>query len=117
MSLNSWWLEDEGHNHKYDPIPEDPPQHKKKARKKRVRSDHKHDYETVCVDTHSYVYRDHKRVPYLYLAERCRICGRIRDVKLRLNMSEPPDGMTLYEVGWDFFATSKFLPEERKVHD
>lgn len=107
---------DEVLRHKYDPLPEDAPRHKKKAKKKRVRSDHRHEYETVCVDDHTFVHKGDKRVPEMHTARRCKICGRIGDVWFRGNLREPPDGMPLYEVdGWDYLLRHKELPESRRV--
>ena len=42
--------------HKYDPLPEDAPRHRKKSKKRHVRSDHKHEYEKVCIDAHMKVH-------------------------------------------------------------
>lgn len=107
------WHED-ALRHKYDPLP-DKPRYKKKAKKKHVRSDHKHEYETVCVDAHSVVWRDGARIPYLYLGKRCRICGRLNDWR-HTNLSEPPDGMQLYEVpSWDYLWDKKKIPDEMRV--
>ena len=118
MSLNSWWLEDEGHNHKYDPIPEEPPRHHKKVKKRHVKSDHKHDYEDVCIDAHSYRRTLDGRFPYLYIGSRCKICGRLNDWHGEYGLTEPPDGMPFYKVN-DLFELldTKFLPDDRKVHD
>ena len=108
------WKEDTL-RHKYDPLPEDAPRHRKKLKKKRVRSDHKHEYETVCIDAHSVIYRRGEKIPYLYLGKRCRICGRLNDWR-HTNLSEPPDGMQLYEVpNWGYLWGKKKIPEEMRV--
>ena len=109
------WHEDALH-HKYDPLPEDAPRHRKKAKKKHVRSDHKHEYEQVCIDGHSYVYRHGAKLKYYYLATRCKVCGRIGDVRFSPGLHEPPDGMPLYDVP-DFWSPvfTKLLPDEMRV--
>lgn len=100
--------------HKYTPLPEEP-RYKKKAKKKHVRSDHKHVYEQVCIDAHSFAYRHGKKVPYMYLGKRCRVCGRLHDWE-RTNVSEPPEGMPLYEVpNWLFLWYEKALPSKLEV--
>lgn len=100
--------------HKYTPLPEEPRYRKKKV-KKHVRSDHKHEYETVCIDAHSVIYRRGEKIPNLYLGERCRICGRLNDW-MHTNLSEPPEGMPLYEVpSWVYLWDERKLPEEMRV--
>lgn len=102
--------------HKYDPLPEDGPRHKKKPKKKRVRSDHKHEYETVCIDMHSLVYTHGKKIPYLYLGKRCRICGRMADWRGRSDLQEPPEGMPFYVVpDWTYLWDNKVLPSDMEV--
>ena len=112
----SEWKED-AIRHKYEPIPEEPPRHRKRAKRQHVRSDHKHIYEDVCVDTGSCnIYRMNKKVPFFHVAKRCSVCGRICNVTIRLREVEPPDGMPLYEVD-DYleFATMDALPERYRV--
>lgn len=101
--------------HKYTPLPEEP--HFKKKRKKRhIRSDHKHEYETVCVDDHSYIHRHGKRYRYLHLVKRCTTCGRIGDVQVMPDAYEPPSGMPFYEVdSFLFLWSEKTLPESLRV--
>ena len=106
------WHED-ALRHKYDPLPENAPRHRKKAKKKHVRSDHKHEYEQVCIDSHTYVCRHGAKVKCYYIATRCKVCGRVGDVKVSRGLHEPPDGMPLYDVP-DFFIV-KSLPDEMRV--
>ena len=95
--------------HKYTPLPEEPRYRKKKV-KKHVRSDHRHEYEQVCIDAHVRL-----NMHFLYLGERCKICGRLNDWR-HTNLSEPPDGMPLYEVpSWEYLWNEKALPEEMRV--
>lgn len=112
--MSDW--KQESINRKYAPIPEDAPRHRKRSKKKNVRSDHKHEYETVCVDGHSYAYRHGATHKCYYLAKRCKICGRIGDVDMRTNLFEPPEGMPLYDAG-DFSSLfgMKYLTEEMRV--
>ena len=110
------WKE-ESIRHKYEPLPEDAPRHVKKAKKRHVRSDHKHDYETVCIDAHTRMLRIGKNLPCLYLGSRCKICGRVLDVKLITNLVKPPKSMPLYEVDTETFLRSKYLPEKCKVSE
>lgn len=100
--------------HKYAPLP-DEPRYKKRAKKKHVRSDHKHVYEQVCIDAHDFAYRHGEKVPYLYLGKRCKVCGRLYDF-WKVNQSEPPEGVPLYEVpDWLYLWDAKVLPEEMRV--
>lgn len=109
------WHED-ALRHKYDPLPEEGPRHRKKAKKRHVRSDHRHDYETVCVDAHSFLLHHGTRRPLYHIAYRCKVCGRLRDSHVVRDIHEPPEGMPLYEVR-DFLelALMRELPEERRV--
>lgn len=114
VAVLSDWYED-ALRHKYDPLPEEGPRHKKKVKKKHVRSDHKHEYETVCVDAHSFVLTRGVRRPYMYFIKRCKVCGRIGDVS-RTGVHKPPEYMLLYEVDdWLSLWTGKVLPEEKRV--
>ena len=114
MAALSDWHED-ALRHKYDPLPEEP-RYRKKAKKRHVRSDHRHEYETVCVDAHSVVWRGGTRIPYMNIVRRCKLCGRVGDVQFRRDINEPPEGMPLYEVdSWDHLIDHKELPEERRV--
>lgn len=109
------WYDDVLH-HKYDPLPEDAPRHRKKSKKKRVRSDHKHEYETVCIDAHNEQVTREGRFPSYCLGTRCRICGRLQDVKWWQSIREPPDGMPLYEVDSLLaLIPMKELPEEKRI--
>lgn len=108
------WHED-SLRHKYDPLP-DEPRYKKKSKKRHVRSDHKHEYEKVCIDAHDLLYRPDNKMLMYHLGQRCRICGRLYDWHMVPDLSEPPEGMPLYEVdGWDYLIDHKELPEERRV--
>ena len=110
------WKEDSLH-HKYDPLPEEP-RHSKKARKRHVRSDHRHEYETVCIDAHTETVTRGGTFPSYSIGTRCRICGRLQDVKLWQYVREPPDGMPLYEVDSILkLMMMKVLPDEMKVRD
>lgn len=100
---------------KYAPIPEEP-RYRKKAKKKHVRSDHRHEYETVCVDAHSVVSTRGVRRPYMHFIKRCKVCGRIGDVSIRAGVHEPPEDMPLYEVDdWLSLWVGKVLSEEMRV--
>ena len=85
---------------------EEPPRHRKRAKRTHVRSDHKHEYEQVCIDTHA----------YYYVADRCRVCGRLQDARLMPDLHEPPDGMRLFDVR-DFilFDMGSELPDDAEV--
>ena len=115
VAVLSDWHED-ALRHKYDPIPDDGPRHRKKAKKRRVRSDHKHEYETVCVDAHSFEWRDGEWVPYMNIVRRCKVCGRVGNVRSRSDLHETPSDMPLYVVdGLDYLLGSRELPESRRV--
>lgn len=112
--MSTDWKEDAIH-HKYAPIPEDEPRHKKKAKKRHVRSDHRHEYEKVCIDAHSYVLFHGKRTPYMYEGVRCKVCGRLKDVRTMSDWHEPPESMRLFVVD-DFLALfDKYLPDEKEA--
>lgn len=108
------WYEDVLH-HKYDPLPEEP-RHRKKARKKpRVRSDHRHEYEEVCIDAHGFRYVRGEKIPTYFIGKRCKLCGRLQDVKWLIDLREPPEDMPMYEVKdiLDLFEM-KALPDEMR---
>lgn len=114
MAVLSDWHED-ALRHKYDPLPEDGPRHKKKAKKRHVRSDHRHEYEDIAIDSHTYIYRSGVGRIHVYeTGSRCKVCGRLCNVKFR-ELYEPPVGMPLYEVR-DFLelAMMRELPESRR---
>lgn len=100
--------------HKYGPLP-DEPRYRKKSKKRHVRSDHKHEYELVCIDAHTNVTTHRGRFPYYYIGMRCKVCGRMQNVRSRTDVHDPPAGMPLYEVE-DFHAlyNMKVLPEDRR---
>ena len=102
--------------HKYDPMPEDAPRHRKKSKKKHVRSDHRHEYEEVCVDADSYCITGNGRFNAYHLAVRCKVCGRIQNIRLWRFDNEPPMDLPLYRVD-DFFelVKMKVLPYEMRV--
>ena len=90
---------DEILDHKYKPLPEEAPRHRKKAKKRHERSDHKHDYEEVVVDSPNAcsVRRDGRHKAY-HKATRCRICGRVYDMRMHAFEDEPPAGMRMFRV-------------------
>lgn len=103
--------------HKYDPLPEEPPRYRKKSKKKRVRSDHKHVYENVVVDSpHAYVIRRDGRHKAWHRVTRCKVCGRIDNMWSHAYLDEYPEDMPLYRVD-NFFELwlAKTLPEDRRV--
>lgn len=95
---------------------EEAPRYRKKSKKNHVKSDHKHEYERVCVDAHAVSFRRGHKVPYMYLVDRCKICGRIGDLKMQLDLHEPPTEMPLYEVAdfWELLGM-KMLPDGMRV--
>jgi len=111
--MPSDWNED-ALRHKYDPLPEEP-RHRKKSKKRHVKSDHKHDYEEVAIDAGTYSMHRHERVKSYHKGTRCRICGKLRNVRFWEWYEEPPEDMPLYKVDGinDLFA--KELGEERRV--
>lgn len=101
--------------HKYAPLPEEP-RFKKKRKKVHVRSDHKHEYEKVCIDAHSTVVTRRGKFPCYHMGMRCKVCGRLRSTSLWVFEGGIPTDMPLYEVD-DFFelVTTKVLPEDNRV--
>ena len=109
---------DECRRRKYAPVPEDAPRHKKKAEKRHVRSDHRHEYEDVAViEPHSceVVCRDGRHKAY-HKASRCKICGRLYDVKFHAILNELPDGMRVFEVDRLTSLFDKYLPDDKERH-
>lgn len=102
--------------HKYDPLPEEPTPYRKKSKKRRVRSDHKHDYERVVIDAHTFVHRNDARIPLYRTGKRCKVCGRLASTRVEGVGFEPPEDMPLYEVK-DYldFMCMRYLPEEMRV--
>lgn len=112
----SWLDGTESLRHKYDPLPENAPRHRKKAKKRRVRSDHRHEYEDVCIDAHAAVYRRGERRHVYYMGTRCKVCGRLADVRMGAGLYVPPEGMPLFEVdGLLDLLGMKVLPDSAKV--
>lgn len=101
--------------HKYNPLP-DEPRYRKKAKKRHVKSDHKHEYELVCIDAHTEVVTHKGHFPYYYIGSRCKVCGRLQNVRSRTDINTPPAGMKIYEVK-DLFELleTKYLSSERIV--
>ena len=110
--MGTW--RDEILHRKYDPLPEEP-RHRKKSRKTHIRSDHKHDYEDVAIDTNVIIMgSDGKKLRY-NLAKRCTLCGRLKDWKMYY-LEEPPDGMPIYRTtDWYELWKKMVLPSELKV--
>lgn len=100
--------------HKYDPLPEEA-RHHKRAKRSHVRSDHKHQYEEIMIDTFT-IFRDSKGRPLRYEpAKRCRICGRLKDWKTRM-VEEPPDGVHVYLTrDWYGLRKTMVLPDSARV--
>lgn len=105
------WNEDKLH-HKYDPLP-DEPRHRKKAKKRHVRSDHRHVYEDVCIDGHMKIFSHGETRPWYYVAKRCKSCGKLK--RVRRGIYDVPDGMPLYEVNGLEGLWVKELGEELRV--
>lgn len=99
-----------------DDFDEEAPRYRKKSKKNHVKSDHKHEYEQVCVDAHTVIHRHGERVPCMYLAKRCKICGRVGDMVMKSDLHEPPTEMPLYELAdiWEALDL-KMLPDEKRV--
>jgi len=111
--MPSDWKED-ALRHKYDPLP-DEPRHRKKAKKRHVRSDHRHDYEKVAVDAHSCVLSNGEREPLVYVMDRCKVCGRTGGRSWSRLKSDIPDDMHVYDVGGIMGLFAKELGEELRV--
>ena len=112
--MGKW--EDDAIHHKYDPLPDEPRFRGKRKRKRHVRSDHKHDYERVCIDAHTATHTRDGVFPSFHIGVRCKVCGRLHNIKFWQFMREPPSDMPLYEVK-DFFELIEMrtLPNENEV--
>ena len=73
--------------HKYAELPEKP-RYKKKKKKVRVRSDHKHIYACSIFDSGQYEYRNHEKVPAYNIITYCVRCGRIDDIHYHIHLSD-----------------------------
>jgi hypothetical protein len=97
-----------------DPL-EEPPRHRRKRKRRHIRSDHRHEYEQVCVDAHGYVIERGVKRPRYYVAERCAVCGRVGDLRFTSH-EEPQKGMPLYRVNdWMELWRERFLPKSAEV--
>lgn len=102
--------------HKYDPLPEDAPRHRKKTKKVHVRSDHRHVYEDVLIDAGSYVYSHGEKHPYFYIGTRCKVCGRLQDFKHGPSHEDRPEGMRTFKLNdWLQLFSLKELPDSMEV--
>lgn len=112
--MGSDWGEDVL-KYKYDPLPEEPVRRKKREKKRHKRSDHKHEYEEIAIDSHSGIYRDGAWHHCYDIGKRCRICGRLDDVRWSA-VEEVPKGMRTFEVK-DFLELFKLkiLAEETEI--
>ena len=99
--------------HKQAPIP-DEPRPKKKAVKQRERSDHRHDYERIAIDAHSYVMSHGEERPVIHIGERCRICGRLGNVNLWHEEGDA-DGLRRFEVDGLDGLFARYLPDDKEV--
>ena len=113
--MSSDWKED-ALRHKYDPLPEEP-RHRKKAKKRHVRSDHRHDYEEVAIDAGMETPIIGVRHRAHHMGMRCKVCGRLRDVRFLCSNGEPPEDVPLYEVDGFGGLLAKELGDERMVRD
>lgn len=95
---------------------EESPRHRKRARKHHVRSDHRHDYEEVCIDADTLVIMPDGKHSSYHMGVRCKVCGRLYNVKMWRYDRVPPEGMRLFEVE-DFFELlhMKYLPDSMEV--
>lgn len=98
--------------HRQAPIP-DEPRSKKKAVKRHDRSDHKHEYERIVIDAHTYEYSHGEKRKVYNVGERCRICGRLGNVHFRNAYST--EGMRLFEVDDWRELMERYLPEDKEV--
>lgn len=94
---------------------EEAPRYRKKSKKNHVKSDHKHEYERVCVDAHTSTITREGKFPSYHIGKRCKICGRLDNVKMWATR-EIPKEMSLYEVAdfWELLEM-KMLPDELRV--
>ena len=99
-----------------DDFDEEAPRYRKKSKKNHVKSDHKHDYERVCVDAHTSTITREGKFPSYHIGKRCKICGRVGNLKMQVDLHEPPTEMPLFEVAdfWELLEM-KMLPEAMRV--
>jgi hypothetical protein len=99
-----------------DDFDEEAPRYRKKSKKHHVKSDHRHDYEEVCIDAGSSVIMPDGRHTSYHMGVRCKVCGRLSNVKMWRYEDEPPQDMRLFEVE-DFYEllSMKYLPDGMEV--
>ena len=91
--------------YKYAELPEEPRYKKKKKKKPHIKSKHKHRYASALLDCGQHIYSHGVKEPRYYIVEYCTICGRIGDVILGGNVSNP--NLPVYKVDFeDLFAKS-----------
>lgn len=111
------WKED-SLRHKYAPLPEDAPRHHKKSKKVHIRSDHRHQYENVAIDTGNVLICGGRKCPYVVVTRRCKVCGRLGETLMTrtVELDKVHKGMRLFKVdGLLEFYKLKGLPEELEV--
>jgi hypothetical protein len=97
-----------------DPL-EEPTHYRRKRKRRHVRSDHKHDYELVCIDSGMVArFGGHKERIY-QSAERCRICGRINRYWLSEWRGAPPEGLRMFKT--DGVPDTWFVPDDTEVKE
>lgn len=98
-----------------DDFDEEAPRYRKKSKKHHVKSDHKHEYEMVCIDAHTEIITREEKSPSYHIGNHCKVCGRLHDLKTWAT-SEIPREMPLYEIE-DFFELyeMKILPDENRL--
>lgn len=98
-----------------DPANEGEAKRRKAARHAHVRSDHRHEYEPIRIDSHSLGRSGGESVPLYHLAKRCRRCGRLSEVRLFCTADELPDGLRTFEVDGLGGLFGMTLPDDREV--
>lgn len=94
---------------------EEAPRHRRKRKKRHIRSDHKHIYERVYVDDGSYVVEHGVKYSRYYIAKRCSICGRLGDLGIE-GLNKLPIDKPLYKVNdWMELWRERYLPKSAEV--
>lgn len=99
---------------RHDPM-EEPTHYRRKRKRRHVRSDHKHDYELVCIDSGMMARFGSHRERIYEGAERCRICGRIGRYRLDEWRGEPPEGLRRFKTNG--VLDTWIVPDDKEVKE
>ena len=94
---------------------EEAPRHRRRRKRRHIRSNHKHIYEKVYIDDGSYIIEHGVKCPRYCVAKRCSVCGRLDDLGIE-RFDKIPTNMPLYRVNnWMELWQKRYLPKNAEV--